>query len=381
MLKFEQLKSFRTIDIENCFFERLPWKWRSSSLSSRVARYVSTTRHISTELLLSTIIVIISIFNTDSAIAADVSIELTNGDKLTGEIIERTDSAIVMQHPTLGKLTIPLDKIDRNSLAQSNDVSKGVNLPMEEVITADENTIQPLTQPIVQGLGFFDDIIFPGWRRHVGAGLAGSAGNSDSIAVNAALEAKIEDQEKRWDFSSTYFFGKTDGKTYKNRFNTLLTRDWLFSGSPWFASAHGRYEFSKFEDWAHRFGLFIGPGYQLIKTDEVSVLSRLGFGVTRTLGSENDDWSPELNLGLEGNWAINNSHRIEAKTEIFPNLGDLGEFRAITSLVWITKISNDGAFKLNLGIQNEYDSESESESGEEGKSNDFDYYARFGYDF
>lgn len=352
-------------------------KRRYSLLLSEVNRYVRPMRPVLIGALVYTLVILVPLLVVDEALAADTTIQLTNSDRLTGVIIERTNSTIIMEHPSLGKVVIPLDDIDQTSLVQLREESKNIDWPSEKVAMAAEETNQPLKKPDIREYGFLRDMLFPGWKRHVGVGLSGSSGNSDTIDVSAVFGAKFEDDKKRWDLSSTYFFGKTNGKTYKGRFNNFLTRDWLFMESPWFVTAHGRYEFSKFEDWDHRLGLFVGPGYQFIKNEEFSLLSRLGLGVTRTFGGEDDDWSPELNLELEGNWAISNYHQIELKTQVLPNIGDLGEFRAIASLVWVTRISEDGAFKLNLGIRNEYD----SESSEDIKNNDFDYYARVGYDF
>lgn len=316
------------------------------------------------------------LFVFDTAIAGATTLELTNGDKLTGTIMQRTDQAIVLKHPVLGELIIPVTQITKASLAElDGEVSDQVELPPGE--TTAEESLQPVNETDTGELGLFANDTPTEWTKHVGAGLSGSGGNSDTLDATAAARAKLERPDKRWEFSSDYFYGKARGETNKNKLNAYLIRDWLWLESRWFISAQGRYEFDQFEDWDHRASLFAGPGYQFIKTQETSFLGRLGLGVTRTIGGENDEWTLELELGLDGSWQINEYSQFLAKATVFPSMTDQGEFRALTSLDWITKISQDGTLNLNLGLKNEY----ESDPSGDAARNDIDYYARIGYDF
>lgn len=323
------------------------------------------------------LVLTIAVFVFDNAFARVDTLKLKNGDTLTGNVVRRADQAIVLKHPVLGELVIPLSQVDPATLTQFAD-----DWPDQPGLTA---AVRPSTVDSSRYLdaldtgkrSFLDKRLLVEWDKHLGAGLSGSGGNSDTLDITAVASAKYEDAEKRWDISSEYFFGKTEGRTHKSKFDANVIRDWMWAGSAWFASVRGSYEADKFEDWDHRVGLFAGPGYQFIKTEETSLLGRLALGVTRTIGGEDDEWTPELQLGIDGSWKFNENSRFAAKAEYFPNLIDPKEFRSMVSVEWITKVSQDGALNLHIGVKNEYD----SEAGGEAKNNDVDYYARIGYDF
>ena len=42
-------------------------------------------------------------------------IKLTGGDQISGRIVERTDTHVVVKHRVLGELTIPLAQVDSKS--------------------------------------------------------------------------------------------------------------------------------------------------------------------------------------------------------------------------------------------------------------------------
>jgi hypothetical protein len=70
------------------------------------------------------------------------TIELTNGDVISGDVVERNDSATVVDSPVLGRVTIANDQIKTASAGLDNEASQAAQQ------TAD----------------WIDNWFFPGWK-------------------------------------------------------------------------------------------------------------------------------------------------------------------------------------------------------------------------
>src|SRR5699024_718144 len=124
-----------------------------------------------------------------------------------------------------------------------------------------------------------------------------------------------------------YFFNSSDGETTQNQFSAELEHDWLNPDSPWFYFASGRYEYDEFQNWKSRISAYGGVGYTFIKTKELEVLGRAGFGATKNLGG-NHDLIPEAMLGASVvKWHITPNQTLALSNTIYPALSHLGRFR------------------------------------------------------
>jgi putative salt-induced outer membrane protein YdiY len=217
-----------------------------------------------------------------------------------------------------------------------------------------------------------------GWNKQVQLGFTGSSGNSDTQDVLAGVRGSYADETKRWQFDSGYFRASTDGSRTKNQAFAMLLRDFLFPGRRIFAFATSRYDWDQFQEWDHRLNLAGGLGYAFVDREKFDLRGRAGVGVTKTFGSPGDDeWVPEAVLGLETEWLPAERQKITAYTTFYPSLSDLGEFRNLTGLDWSLLIVDGLGLSLNLGVQNEY----ESDVGPGIEKNDLLYRAALLYDF
>src|SRR5215471_19683047 len=106
------------------------------------------------------------------AAAAD-AIELVNGDKLTGTVIETTAERVVLDPPVLGRVEIPAEQI------------------------------KPKREPH----GLFGTSFLAGWTRTFAVGVSGAQGNTRTNDVLASLGMNYADDSERWDFGAAYRFG------------------------------------------------------------------------------------------------------------------------------------------------------------------------------
>ena len=154
-----------------------------------------------------------------SALAQIETIELENGDKVTGTIVEQTDEKIVLSHGVFGRIEIPLAEVKQE---------------------------EP-PNPGVFGTGFL-----AGWTRTFSFGLSGQQGDSETTDLTSAFDADFEDDTRRWAFDARYNFSAADGSPTQNNAMTSLERDFLFADSPWFAFARGRFDYDQFRTWRFR---------------------------------------------------------------------------------------------------------------------------------
>ena len=276
------------------------------------------------------------------------TITLNNGDQLSGEILHEDDQTIQLRHPALGTLTIAKSNLQPAETAEPE--------PAEDEATVDNGLL---------GTGFLE-----GWKRSLGIGLKGSEGNSQNNSFHADLNFSIADEEIRRQFNLDYDRKTEDGTETENDLLMQLENDHLMPDSRWFWFHRERFDWDRFEDWDYRFGGFIGPGYDFIKTETLRTSGRLGIGGTNTWGGDDEGLSPELLLGADAAWTISDAQSLTASNAIYPNLEELGEFRNITRLDWKWKLSDlHRGVALKFGIINEY----ESMVADDAKHNDFKY--------
>ncbi|MEL0082910.1 MAG: DUF481 domain-containing protein [Gammaproteobacteria bacterium] len=267
-------------------------------------------------------------------------IVLSNGDRLTGQIVEQSVTTVTLDHPQLGRLVI-----DRNNIA-----------PGERLVKAE--TVEPAVLPPTQAL-----------KRRIEAGLNGSNGNSRDRDFRLGYQARNESDLRRLLLKTAYQKSSSDGETDENDFYVELTHDWLLPQSPWFRFAQGRYDWDDFEDWDSRLNLSGGVGYGFYDRADFTLNGRLGAGFNQTWGGDDDQLEPEGIVGVDSRWKINPGQSLEFANTLYPELDEMGEFRNLTHLAWVIKLDQFSGLALKFGIENEYESSAAGES----KKNDFKY--------
>ena len=277
--------------------------------------------------------------------AAD-TLKLANGDELTGEVVEWSVDEVVLDHPQLGRVRLGLDQL-----------------------RIDTGT--PPTR------GLFGTPFLRGWKRRIDLGLNGKQGNSETTVITGGARFRYDDDWSRWRLNGRYIFDRDGGEVSDNNGNVDLRHDWLYPDRRWFWSAGTRYQFDEKESWRHRLTLFAGPGYDVLQTETQHLNVVVGPSYTREWGERDDDkaeaatnltygWEPIDRLSFN----LTNSFFVE----LFPNDGAI---RNLTTAQWSIELSQHPALSLNLGVDNEYETQPE----EEDKRNDLKYYVTLGLDF
>jgi putative salt-induced outer membrane protein YdiY len=279
--------------------------------------------------------------------ASSETVELVNGDRLSGEIIERTEHRVVLQHEVLGR----------------------VEIPSEQIV--------PLTPVTPEKTGLFGTSFMEGWTREVGLGLNGSEGNTVNFNLRTTLDLALENERRRWKISGRYIYQTDDGDATDNNGRFETSHDWLFSSTDWFAFVQSVYDYDKFKAWKSRVTATAGPGYEFVTTDRVQLRGAFGLSGQREFsGEKNTNFGGYLSAELE--WKLNSVMSLGLKNQIIPFLTpDFGEYRNLSNLDLKIELTDSPDLNLKIGVENEY----ESNAVPEDDKNDLTYHTTIGLEF
>lgn len=283
--------------------------------------------------------------------AAAGTVTLTNQDEITGRVTSNTDEAVTVEHADLGTLNIDKANV--------------------EDITLEEGDPAYVEPPV-------PDFFF-GWDKTLAAGVTGTDGNTDAISLYASFDTDYEDDHDRWAIDADIFYSENEGVNTRNYYQAGLTRDWLAPEERHFFFVNAKYENDRFTGWQERTSGYGGIGYEFIQKDErdYTLIGRVGAGGAYEAGVINE-FTPELYLGLEGEWTIDDNSSLEYYTYFYPSLDPtFSEFRNTSGLAYKIDIDHSKGLSLKMGAENQYNSAAASGTEE----NDLKYYAALVYDF
>ncbi len=304
-----------------------------------------------------------------------ITIELMNGDKLTG-LLEQADAAkLVILHDILGRLEIARAAI-----------KPAVPAP-------------PPTPPASPWSGKFD------------LSLSGSQGNTENQNFRTQLDVRHEDDEAIDLF--TFWFrraeaetevtdpvtGVTDDEvqTTEEKSFTQWRHEWKGGDERWRPFVQASYETDTFLDYNARGAVAAGAAYQFEKSEEHDLVGRIGGGLSKKFGISRDFTNPdgvpppdgpkqpliddalawEALFGLDWAWKLSELSKFTLTADLYPSINPSGEYRSVTRLAYETKVSADSAWFLKLGLDRFHD----TDAGDTKKTWDRNYYLGLGRTF
>ncbi|XAL98518.1 DUF481 domain-containing protein [Phycisphaeraceae bacterium D3-23] len=323
------------------------------------------------------------------------TVELTNGDTLTGRVVAQDDARVVLEHDVLGRVELEAQRVR----AVTRDVTEAAEAalaaqepePAEgEAEQAPEQTppaaapAQPAADPaqVQQDADaaaeqqIVDDrsmlkIFIDDWAGKLTLGFNGASGNTDNLNFYARIEGKRQVENNRWTFNAQWFYGTNQGNTNRSQFNSTFTRDWLKNDdSRLFYFIRGEYQYDRFRGYESRASGYGGAGYTLFKTDDVEVNTRLGFGGTYEFGDVNEFTPEALFGGSVMSWKITERSTISGEAIWYPSLEDSASYRITSKLEWVYRLDVASGLSLKFGVQSEYLSQTQGDRDH----NDLRYY-------
>ncbi|HMN41552.1 MAG TPA: DUF481 domain-containing protein [Phycisphaerales bacterium] len=295
-----------------------------------------------------------------------VDAAMSSGDVVRGVLVSQDEANVVLQHPVLGTLTIP-----RANLAGMTVVVDQTPPPPAPVAPP-----PPPPPPAAPEVKADPESFLDGWDKSIELGINGSDGNSQSLSLRGAFNAKRDTSKTATTAGVSYVYGTQDGDKNLEHGEVNLRNDWKI-GSPWRIYAIGKAEYDTFQDWTWRTSLFGGFGYEFINSDKTLLLGRIGAGVTKEFGSSKQRIEPELNLGLDWEHKFDERQKIFATIDYYPSLHRFTDYRANAKAGYEVVVDPVNKLSLKLGLEDRYN----SNPGQDKKKNDLLYFATIVYNF
>jgi len=272
-----------------------------------------------------------------------ITIELMNGDKLTGILVDADGPKLVIQHEVLGLMEIPRAAIKPAAAAAA-------------------------VEPVAPWTGKFD------------LALTGSEGNTDNQNLRIGLDGKHEDEKAIDTFTGWWVRNTSDGDTDAEKLFSQLRHEWKLTDTKYRPFVQASFEKDQFTDYSARSAAAAGVAYPCIEGDVHKVTSRLGAGLSYKSGMDGNEVE-QLNyeglVGLDWLWKVSETQGFSFKTDVYPSLNNTPEFRSVSSAAYEIKVDPASAWYIKLGVDHFYD----SDPGDDTRSADYNYYVGMGRAF
>lgn len=255
-------------------------------------------------------------------------VNLKNGDKITGKIIEETNEDITIESEVLGTFMIEREYI-KDYMTDSQMATKQV---------AEKEEAQK-------------------WKRKVSVGLSKLGGNDQEFDATISLSAnrKTDDNETTIKVSKSY--EETDGKLDNKEFDGLLRHAYNFGeAKKWFH--FGKLEVKKNLDqnidW--RITPSTGIGYWFADEDDFKAMADVGIGFENTRYRDGTKSEGEAVIVPHGyiEKTFDNKMKLSEDLTIYPSLEETSEFRVVSETA-LSHPLNDRT-DITITFKDEYDS-------------------------
>lgn len=320
-----------------------------------------------------------------SGYALSDEVILTNGDRLSGKIIDVRDGILTLETGYSEPVKLEFEAVEKMSSTEpvelhltDGEVLKGKIItntnrqaaveagPGREAVTVAFDTIAALNPPPKEPVT---------WKGNITLGGNLKDGNSDSMNLSAGALAVRRSENDRFLINVLYNYTEDNGvRTAKNTYGQLKYD--YFLSPKWYLYLNIDMLSDDFQDINFRTSVGPGVGYQV--WDEENRALSLEAGVSyisedRDLG-EDTNWI-SARLGVNFLYKLFDRVVFTDQFVIYPNLDDTGEYTLRNDAALVTDIGSNWAFRLgNIWERN-------SNPGPDVKKDDFTWILGLQYSF
>ncbi|MFA5257742.1 MAG: DUF481 domain-containing protein [Opitutales bacterium] len=272
-------------------------------------------------------------------------VELSNGDRLSGEIISRDDDQLTLRSPIFGDLELPLSEVAQ--------VTGDEPAPASDALTAEPPPAMPQAPAARHARGalraataaLLDRInILRNWKSNLNIGLSFLTGQTNSRSTNLSFNSERDwtKDSMRLELTQEYEIAETDeGEDAVTRNKLKATARFRHDlDNTMFVQSDSQYFFAKAKGIDHDVRQSMGLGWRLSQTDRLNI--NLTPSVTaqyQVIRGEDQSisCSPTLYEEVIFNWTPSINLRQEASA-LFPVTGE----------------TNDPSFHFAATLQNKF---------------------------
>jgi putative salt-induced outer membrane protein YdiY len=312
-------------------------------------------------------------FAAQPAAGEQVLVSVKTGEAFLGTLVSDDDTAVVIDHPTLGRLQMPRGQV----LAVAPAPTGEVTVPAAAGAQAAAAAAAAAPDAPAAAKPIDPESFWEGWKGNVELGLNGANGNSENFAARAGFGLKRETEKMLTTLGFSYNYGTSDGDKNTDRGRLDARNDWKLAPTPWRLFVQGSVEYDQFQDWDWRTSLFGGVGYELVKTDRHTLVLKGGLGIVKEFGGSDNRLRPEGLAGFDYEFKIKDGHRLFVNFDSYWNLLEIPQYRLLTQAGYEILLDAGTGMALKLGLEDRY----QSNPGADKKKNDLLYFATIVWNF
>lgn len=306
------------------------------------------------------------------------TVELADGSSIVGTVVRLTETTLTIETAFAGTLEIPAEQVAGISTDEpvSVQLSSGDRLigrlegsgDRQRVrgTEAGDVTVQRRAVSAVWAAGEPSpeeldaqaelDRVTPKWSARLQFGLDGRTGNTERFSLTGRGEVRRRTDQDRMLIYAQANFNQENGVRSEQEYIGGVQYE-LDISDEWFVYGRGSLENDEFENIDLRTEVLGGVGYSVIREDDHEWRVRVGGGYRHesfTVGENEDEGILELAYNYRID--LNDSVRFVQDARYVPSLGDPGEDYRLELYTGVeVPISADEAWKLVVGMTNEYD--------------------------
>lgn len=215
-------------------------------------------------------------------VAAADEVFLTNGDRLTGVVVQEDDQQVTVEHPVLGRVTV-----------SQSFVARVVREPADAAATP-----QPRQQPVVEAAAEIEPEQEPSpWKREAELGYAMTKGNTNTEQLTGKVKGERKRELDLLTLQADSLYSSTKKKMDAQKYGgaARYERD-LAEDSLWYQSYAVDLLHDRFANIQWRGTPSAGVGYRWADTEDWKLKTELGAGWEHTEYRDNTDTRDEATL-------------------------------------------------------------------------------------
>lgn len=236
---------------------------------------------------------------------ATASVELDNGDRLTGTVVRLEAGRLTLATGWGGEVEIDWARVSsltsptplRLVLADGRTVTVEA-FPTEPIALAEIAAINPEKTPAVA------------WSGNVSAGLVATSGNTEAETAYLEGEVAARTEHDRYRAGASFKESKDDGETTSSRTAAFLGYE-RHVGAHWYVDGSASFTEDEFQDLDLRSTIAASAGYQIFDTEVTALSTELGVAYV----DESFIMAPDSDYAA-GRWALDLRRRISAERGI-----------------------------------------------------------------
>ncbi len=241
----------------------------------------------------------------------------TNGDRLTGKIIQLVDKKLVFQSDVAGEITVDVSKVQ--TLSSDEPVEIHLNdgtILKQKLLKAGPNRFSIEETDTLQAQEFDLSAVSsinppdkpkPKWTGNISVGLTSTHGNTKTDQRNASINLNRRTEKDRISLNADYARGEQEdpdtGKEKKTEdwWRTKAKYDYFFT-KKFYGYLNNRYEKDSIAELDRRIVFGSGAGYQWVESEDMNFSTEAGLASLYEKFDNTGDSNNELSMQLGYNF-------------------------------------------------------------------------------